>query len=173
MSTYSRNFGFRSFANIVRDGRARVPATGNAFKIGAPVVATDDGLAAAGAGAATTGAGVVVFEHIQVKGTDPALAGTAEFDYVPVGAYAQRVHGVGTKVWFRNTASKTLYDGRVIAAGGLLANSVDLGTLAVGDALTPDGAGKFKVANGTTDGNWLIVTSVNATTGVVEAEFTF
>ena len=35
--SYSRYFGFRSFENIVRDARFRVPSTGTALKIGAPV----------------------------------------------------------------------------------------------------------------------------------------
>jgi hypothetical protein len=172
---YSRNFGFRSFENIVRRGRLRTPV-GSALKIGAPVTldaANPGRLKAAVAGAAAVGAGVVVFEHIQVKGVDAALAGTADFDTVPANAYAQVVSGPGVKVWVRNTAEKTLYDGRVIPVGSLLASSVNLGSLAIGAQLTPDGAGKFKVANGTTDGNWFTVESVNVSTATVELSFNF
>lgn len=151
--SYSRNFGFRSTANVVRDGRCVVPSNGTAFKIGAPVLldpANPGKLKAATAGAATVGGGLVVFEHVINRGTDPSLAGTAEFDYVPLGAYAQRVHGNGVKVWMKNTASKTLYDGRTIAAATPL-GSINLGSLAIGAQLTPDGSGQWKVANGTTD----------------------
>lgn len=176
----SRNFGFRSFQNIVREGRLKT-ASGSSHKIGAPVLidpANPGQMKAATAGAASTGGGVVLYEFItqvdgSLRGVDPLLASTVDFDTVPAAQYAQVVHGNGVKIWLKNTASKTLYDGRVIPAGGLLAGSVVLGSLAIGAQLTPDGAGKFKVANGTTDGNWLTVVSVNTTTGVVEATFNF
>lgn len=174
--SYSRNFGFRGFENLVRDGRQRTPV-GSAFKIGEPVIL--DSAAAGRMKAATAGVaagqdgGLVVFEHIQVKGVDPALYGDGDFDFVPANVYAQIVRGPGAKVWLKNTAQKTLYDGRVRAAAGLLASSVNVSQLAIGAQLTPDGSGKFKVANGTTDGNWLTVTSANATTGVVEARINF
>lgn len=173
--SYSRNFGFRSFENIVRRGRLRTPAA-SSFKIGAPVTldpAAAGFMKAAVAGASTAGAGVVVFERIQAQGVDAQLAGTADFDTVPASTYAQIVSGNGTKIWVKNTAAKTLYDGRTIAAGTLLNVSVVLSGLAIGAQLTPDGSGKFKVANGTTDGNWLTVTSVNTSTATVEATFNF
>jgi hypothetical protein len=102
--SYSRNFGFRSFENIVRNGRFRAPATGT-----------------------------------------PIL------------------------MWFKNTAAKTLYDGRVIPAAALVPAS----GIAVGDGLTPDGAGKFKKATVGTDPVWLVIEQINATTGLVEARLTF
>jgi hypothetical protein len=170
---YSRNFGFRSFENIVRDGRFRT-AAGSAHVIGAPVVLdanTPGFLEAAGAGVAPgPAAGVVVYEHLlptEIKQT------YSDVNTVPGGAYAQIVHGQGTKVWFKNTAQKTMYDGDVHAAAGLLAASVVVANLAPGDQLTPDGSGKFKVGNGTTDGAWLVVEQANSSTGVVEARFTF
>jgi len=170
---YSRNFGMRSFENIVRDGRFRT-AAGSAHVIGAPVVLdsnTPGFLEAAGAGAAPgPAAGVVVYEHLlptEIKQT------SSDLNTVPGGVYAQIVHGPGAKVWFKNTASKTMYDGDVHAAAGLLASSVVVANLKPGDALTPDGSGKFKVANGTTDGEWFVVEQANSSTGVVEARFTF
>lgn len=175
---YSRNFGFRSFENIVRDGRSRTPA-GTAYQIGEPVTldpATPGFLKQAAAAEGADGAsGVLVYEYIIPAGVDPVLAdiSAAPFNTVPGGAYAQMVHGAGVKVWFKNTAAKTLYDGRVRAAAALLAASVNLATLAPGDGLTPDGAGKFKKANGTTDPNWFVVEQTNATTGLVEARFNF
>lgn len=170
---YTRNFGIRSFENIVREGRART-AAGSAHVIGAPVKldsANPGQLVAAAAGEAPAqGKGVVVYEHLlptEIKQT------YSDLNTVPGGVYAQIVHGPGVKIWLRDTAAKTMYDGSTLPAGDLLAASVNLGTLAIGAALTPDGAGKYKVANGTTDGEWLIVESVNASTGVVEARFTF
>jgi hypothetical protein len=144
--SYSRNFGFRSFENIVRNGRFRAPATGT------PILG-----------------GIALFEHIQKKGVDLDLVGTADFASVPLGQYTQIVHGPGTKVWFKNTAAKTLYDGRVIPAAALVPAS----GIAVGDGLTPDGAGKFKKATVGTDPVWLVIEQINATTGLVEARLTF
>jgi hypothetical protein len=172
---YSRSFGFRSFENIVRRGREKTPTSGS-IKIGAPITidpAAPGKVKAAAAGASTAGAGVAVYEHVQAKGLDAAVAGTADFDAVPANQFVQRVSGKGVKVWLKNSAAKTLADGRVIPANNLLAGSVVLGSLALGAQLTPDGSGAFKVANGTTDGNWLTVESVNTTTGVVEATLNF
>jgi hypothetical protein len=174
--SYTRNFGFRDFTNIVRNGRFRTPASG-ALQIGSPVIldsTTAGRMKAATAGvAANAAAGIVVFEHIQVKGVDPALYGDGDFATAPVNVYAQIVRGPGVKVWLRKTAAKTLYDGRVIAAYNPFNAAVDLDTLAVGDQLTPDGSGLWKAANGTTDGAWLTVESVNASTGVVDARVNF
>lgn len=170
--SYSRNFGFRSFENIVRNGRFRTPKTGNAILIGAPVIidtATPGYLKAATAGAALGLGGIALYEHIQAKGVDSSLASADDFNTVPLGQYAQVVHGPGTKVWFKNTADKTLYDGRVITGVSLIPAS----GLAVGDGLTPDGSGKFKKATVGTDPVWLVIEQINATTGVVEARFTF
>ena len=65
--SYGRNFGFRSFENIVRDGRLRVPSTGTALKIGEPVMldTANPGKVAAATEALTPSqnAGIVVFEH--------------------------------------------------------------------------------------------------------------
>ena len=176
---YSRYFGMRSFENVVRDGRFRVPKTGTPFVIGAPVMldsANPGFLKAATAGAAANGAaGIAIFEHIQLKGVDTSLIGShdAPFDQIPLGQYTQMMHGPGAKVWFKNVADKTLYDGRTQTGGTLLAASVNVATLTAGSVLTPDGAGKYKVGNGTTDGGWLIVEQVNPATGLVEARFNF
>lgn len=174
--SYHRSFGMRSFENIVRDGRFRTPS-GTAYVIGAPVTADPDvpGFlkpAAAGAAPGPT-SGVAVFEHIQYQGIDTALNTSSDMPTIPGGRYAQMVHGQGAKVWFRNTPDKTLYDGRTQDNPALLAASVDVTTLKAGDGLTPDGAGKYKKANGTTDGVWLTVEQANASTLVVEARFNF
>ena len=189
--SYSRNFGMRSFENVIRDGRFRVPKTGTALVIGAPVIldgATPGFLKAATAAAgANSAGGLVVFEHIQVKGVDPVTTTTSDapFNQVPLGNYAQLVHGVGVKVWFKNTAAKTLYDGTTQAAGSRI--SGDLTAIAVGDGLVPDGAGKLRkavetptiVAGNITalgEARWFTVEQVNAlttSTGSVEARFEF
>lgn len=178
--SYSRNFGMRSFENVVRDGRFRVPSTGNALKIGAPVQLDPDNAgklkAAASAAAPGPASGIVVYEHIQNKSDALTTQYDAPYDSVPLGQYAQMMHGAGTKVWFKNTAAKTLYDGRTQAAYHFVSNgsgaAADLSTLKPGDGLVPDGSGKYKKA-GNDDAAWMVVEQVNPTTGVVEARLTF
>jgi len=169
---YTRNFGIRSFENLVRNGRFRT-AAGSSHVIGAPVMidsATPGFMKAADAGAAVNlGCGIVVYEHLlltEIKQT------YSDLNTVPGGAYAQIVHGPGAKVWFRDTPSKVMYDGTTQAAGDLLASSIVLADLDPGMLLTPDGSGKYKVA-GSNDGKWLTVEQVNVSTGVVEARFNF
>lgn len=172
---YHRSFGMRSFENIVRVARFRTPANVT-FVIGEPVMldsANPGRLKAATAGVAPgANTGIVVFEHIQMQGIDAMLNTNSDLATVPAGRYAQMVHGPGTKVWFKNAADKTLYDGRTQDNPALLASSINLNTLAPGDGLTPDGSSKFKKSSGG-DGVWLIVEQVNPSTGVVEARFTF
>lgn len=174
--SYSRNFGMRSFENIVRNGRFRAPKTGDLIVIGAPVSldpATPGFFKAAAAAAAPNSAsGIALFEHIQAKGVDTSLTSTHDepFNKVPAGNYAQIIHGAGAKVWFKNTTDKTLYDGRTQTGGGLIAT--DIATLNIGDGLVPDGAGKFRVA-ATGESAWLTIEQVNPSAGLVEARFEF
>jgi len=173
--SYSRNFGMRSFENVIRDGRFRVPASGTPLKIGSPVVvdATNAGFMKQSPATAvkSPSAGVLVFEHIQYKGVDTNLttAYDAPYNDVPLGQYAQIVHGPGVKVWFKNTVDKTLYDGRTQAGVTL----VDMTDLEVGDFLVPKAGGQWVTStDGATDG-WLQIEQYNPTTGLIEARFTF
>lgn len=179
---YSRYFGMRSFENVVRDGRFRVPSTGTPFKIGAPVMLDPDnaGRLKAATEAVDPGqnCGLVVFEHIQNKADALTTQYDSPHDEVPLGQYAQMMHGAGTKVWFKNHAAKTMYDGRTQAAGTLLHSSVDLSTLKPGDGLVPDGGGLFRKTDGSATADvggkaWLVVEQVNPTTGRVDARLTF
>lgn len=184
--SYSRNFGMRSFENIVRDGRFRAPTTGSAILIGAPVML--DAAAAGFVKAATEAVtpsqncGIAVFEHIQNKSDALTLYNDSPYNAVPLGQYVQMVHGQGAKVWFKNTADKTLYDGRVQAGVTILDNgsgaAMDLSTLAPGTGLVPDGAGRWRKTDGSGTANvggvaWLVVEQVNTSNGVVEARLTF
>ena len=179
---YSRNFGFRSFENIVRDGRFRVPKTGTPWMIGTPVqvdpAAPGFLRRPAAAAAPTPLSGIVLFEHINKFGVDTDLVTTSDepFNLVPLGNYAQMIHGIGTKVWFKNTTDKPLMDGRV-QAGRTLVNTTGL---AIGSYLTvadDDGAGAGTTGStwtvGTAANGWLIVEQYNPSTGLVEARFTF
>jgi hypothetical protein len=171
--SYSRNFGMRSFENVVRDGRFRVPKAGTPLLIGSPVAldTANPGFLrlATAAEAPSPLTGVVVFEHIQFKGVDTFLTTNvdAPFNRVPLGQYAQMMHGVGTKVWLKNTTTSALYDGR--SQEGV---TMYTGPVAVGDTLVPAGDGTYRVgADG--EAGWLFVEQSNPDTGLVEARFNF
>jgi hypothetical protein len=174
--SYSRNFGMRSFENVVRDGRFRVPKTGSPLLIGAPVSidAANPGFLrpATAAQRPSPLTGVVVFEHIQHKGVDTFLTTNvdAPFNRVPLGQYAQMVHGQGVKIWLRNTTASPLYDGRTQEG-----NVLYTGAVAVGDGLVPAGDGTYRVAaaGATPETPWLFVEQSNPDSGLVEARFNF
>lgn len=173
---YTRFFGMRSFENIVRDGRFRTPA-GSSWLIGEPVSldpANRGFLRRATANQAPDAqCGLAIFEHIQMPGLDPALSVSSDMATIPGGRYAQMVHGAGAKVWFKNFAGETTYDGRAIIGGSLLADSVDVSALAIGAGLSPDGNGKYQVTSGAGNVAWLTVEQTNPSTGLVEARFNF
>lgn len=184
--SYGRNFGMRSFENLVRDGRHRVPATGTPFHIGGSVImdAAAPGFMrlATEAEAPSALAGAVVFEHIQTSGDVLVTSDDSPYDQVPLGAYAQIIHGPGAKVWFKNTAAKTMYDGRVRSAFNFVVDTsgaaLTLNVNQLGKGLVPDGAGKWRLTDGTTDAQaggtaWLLIEQINPATGLVEARFTF
>lgn len=172
--SYTRNFDFRSTKNAVRNSRNKTPSTGTPLVIGSPVTedAANAGLLkqAGAAEAVTPGCGILVFEHIMVQGVDPQLTSPqdAPFNVAPLGRFAQIVHGVGVKVWLRNTADKTLYDGRVQPGATL----VTMTSVVKGSFLTPGTNGVWRLAT-TSESKWLYVDSIDATTGVVEASLTF
>lgn len=174
---YSRYFGMRSFENVVRDGRFRAPKTGTPLKIGEPVMLDPNNpgffMPATAALKPNQNCGVAVFEHIQNKSDALTTHLDAPYDQVPLGQYAQVMHGQGAKVWFKNIAAKTLYDGRQLAAGTLLAATLDLTVVKPGDGLVPDGAGKYRADAEATETAWLVIEQVNPATGLVEARFTF
>jgi hypothetical protein len=170
---YSRYFGMRSFENVIRDGRFRTQAE---LRIGSPVVIDPDNAGkmkqAAAGEAPGQDCGLVIFEHIQNKSDALTTVYDSPYDKAPAGQYAQIMHGPGTKVWFKNHASKVLYDGRTQEAGTLLDAGLDLATLKPGDGLAVAANGKFaKAADAAT--TWLVVEQVNPSTGRVEARLTF
>lgn len=179
--SYGRFFGMRSFENIVRQGRNRVPSTGSMFMIGAPVMLDDANpgklKAATEAAAPRSGStGIVVFEHIQNKSDALVTNHDDPYNKVPLGVYAQMIHGPGAKVWFRNLADKTLYDGRTQSGYSFIVDTI--ATTMIGDGLVPDGAGKWRVTDdsSTVDvggARWLTIEHVNTSTGLVEARFEF
>jgi len=177
---YTRNFGFRSFQNIIRDARHRVPAgAGDGYEIGSAVTVDPSSpgfLTRPGDGDAPTQlGGIALFEHIQYQGDDPWLTAPQDKQHAPAGQYCQRVHGIGTKVWFRDLGDKTLYDGRTQSNATLFDGAVDVATLNIGDGLVPNADGLWRVAVGGAEPEapWLVIEQVNPSTGVVECRLTF
>lgn len=181
---YGRNFGFRSFENIVRLGRQRTPKTGAPILLGAAVVVDDSApgflrLATAAEDPTQLG-GVLVYEYINTQGVggfngvDMNLTTVSDvpFNVAPKGAYAQIVHGIGVKVWYRNTADKPLYDGRNQTGLTVVAGLGATPTVAIGDGLVPAGDGTWREAAGT-ETAWLYVEQLDAVAGRVEARFAF
>ena len=110
--------------------------------------------------------GILVYEHIQNKSDALTTSYDDPYDKVPLGVYAQFIHGPGAKVWFKNTTLRTLYDGRQRAA----VTMVTLTSLAIGDGISPNGSGAWAED---ASAPWLIVEQINSDTGLVEARFTF
>lgn len=172
--SYTRNFGFRSFENIVRDGRHKTPS-GSSWLIGTAVCVDPDNAGDLkrpdAAQDPSQGCGILVYEHIQYQGVDPALTTYSDMETVPPKSYAQMVHGQGSKVWFKNTSDKDLYDGRTQTGQTLVAGVGATPSVVVGDYLTPAADGTWE--EGTATNGWLYVEHVDNTTGVVECRLTF
>lgn len=175
-SDYGLNFGFRRSdeSMATREGRFKTPATGNALRIGTVVeldAATPGYLKQSATNPAPVSGlrGLLVQEESHITGLfdmvghDSYDLGLAKLDQLSV-MWA----GVGTKVWFRNTAAYSRA-GRTKPAVTI----VDLTGVAVGDQLAWDGA-KYIKTNGTTLTNGLLtVTAVSTATGYCEAVVTF
>jgi len=180
---YTRCFGFRDFSNIIRDGRNAVPtglsgADANGYLLGTGVTLDPSNagyLVRPSNGAAPTQlSGLAVYEHIQFQGVDPFLTTQYDppFNVAPSGRMAQVVHGVGVKVWFKNTPDSTEYDGRTEVGATYITTS--LGSLSIGSGLKVGANGTWVLSTDSTGADWwLVVESVNATTGLVEARLTF
>jgi hypothetical protein len=194
MSTYGRNFGFRvSPRSENRMARFAVPATGARLPIGAPVVANVGagataltaypsmpvqrvGLAAAAAAPIKGQSGLLVYEFAPAAfaGFDEYLTTYSDLDTAPLGATVQVVDGAYVKVVLKNTGANEFLHNRTYAARNMVAPA-NLAGVAVGAYLTPgvgnDTAGYWAVGDVTN--GWLVVTSVDATRGEVEARLTF
>jgi hypothetical protein len=186
--SYGRNFYFLVTPRSGERAGRYYNDEGAALPIGVPVVSTgnDDGLGRKGlelAGAAAAKplpglGGIVVYEYIQKNiGVDPVMVTYSDFDTAPIGAAVQLVSGTTVKIGLKNTTADTFltrtnYPTPRVMVAGMGATP----TLAVDDMLTTgtgnDTAGYWAK---TTDPDkaWLIVTALNATTGVVEARLNF
>lgn len=174
-SDYGLNFGFRRSDETMatREGRFKTPATGTPLLMGTAVEidpATPGYLKQSAANAQPVSGlrGLLVQEesHIfglfDVPGHDSIDLGTAKLDQLSV-MWA----GIGTKVWFKNTAAYSRGTRSKAAV-----SMVDLTGVAVGDSLGWNGTKWVKVDGTTVTGAWLTVTNV-VSTDYCEAVVTF
>ena len=185
----TRNFEFRvSPLGGQRGGRYVLNSGAEAsLPIGVPVKTdgTNDGLGRAVVQLATTAqvapksgqGGILYYQDVRYEGVDQMLTTYSDMDSAPLGAAVQVVSGDTVKVAFTNTTATTFlnrtgYPTPRVMVAGLGATP----TLAVGDYLTPgtgnDTAG-YWAETATAANAWLVVTSVDSTTGVVEARLAF
>lgn len=183
-----RNFEWRvSPRGGQRNARAYVES---ATFIGAPVVMTDpaedDGLGrakfelATGAQAPINGkSGICIYEYKGDDGwagDDPYLTTTSDKTTTPASAAIQVVSGDTVKVAFRNTEDVNFLNGRNYDGVTVVAGLGATPTVEVGDYLTPgvgDGTSGYWAETANVAEAWLVVTSVDAARGEVEARMMF
>lgn len=181
----TRNFGIRrGFHYLVREGRLRAPATGT-FILGSGVEQnlttpgeiqeiTNNAIGAVGADTARANLGILWYEHDAQEMEGQAAFGTFPMDYNTAanGRLVQVLSGKGVKVWFRNTDADTTEPGLNYSNTRPAVTMVsELGsTLAVGDLLGWDDTAHAWAVTTTAAEAVMVVTSVDNTAGVCEAE---
>jgi len=182
----TRNFEFR-VSPLGGQRGGRYVLGGAARPIGVPVKTNgaNDGLGRATVVLATGNqvapksgqGGVLYYQDIHYAGVDQMLTTYSDIDTAPLGAAIQVVSGDTVKIAFTNTSASTFlnrsgYPTPRVMVAGLGATP----TLAAGDFLTP-GIGNdtdgYWTETATAANAWLVVTSVDSTTGVVEARLAF
>lgn len=163
-STTTRNFGMRRFTNLVREGRLRAPATGDALRLGTFVeqdpnsdeyVRQAETAVVGGSDVRTITCGILWYEHDSQTLVGQAVPSLAQDnDHAPHGRLVQVLHGPGAKVWLRNTAAATTEPGLNFPNNREAVTMVDgLGgaspSITVGDLLAWDSTNGYYTA--TTD----------------------
>jgi hypothetical protein len=170
-SDYGINFGFRRSDESVRvsEGRFRTPTTGAALLIGTAVQVdpANPGYlkACASAAALVPGyAGVLVQEEVHLRSFyDLDVIDSNSLGVARKGLLSVITTGAGTKVWFKNSTTRTLLDGRVLPT----VNIFNATNVNVGSNLGWNGT-QWAVAAGAADA-WFTVTVVNNAAGYCEA----
>lgn len=190
MASYGRNFDFRIPPQSgERLGRYFLDDGANDRPIGVPVVKTSnvDDLGRQGVALATGSqvkpapgqGGILVFEKVIYQNVDPTLTDYSDpnISVAPAGAAVQVVSGENrVKVLLANTSASVFLGLRSYAGRTMVAGVGATPTVAVGDLLTP-GTGNdtsgYWAETGTAANAWLVVTSVDAVRGEVEAMVNF
>jgi len=177
-SDYGLNFGFRRSdeSMATREGRFKTPATGTPLLLGTAVrldAAAEGRLKVCPANEAPLSGvhGLLVQEESHLGsiftasphlGHDSLDLGTAKLDQL-----STMWAGVGTKVWFKNTA---VYNRGTRSKAAV--TMVTLTAVALGDQLGWDGT-KWVKADGATVKPWLSVTNIVSAAGYCEAVVQF
>lgn len=174
MSDYGLNFGFLRSDESSRsaaEGRYKTPV-GSALVLGTMVEINPAApgfvkQSAADTKVVTGYAGLLLQElefERSIYESDASLVDTLMKGVAKPNRLCVITSGAGTKVWFKNTATVTRADGRVVA-GRTMAT---LTSVAVGDQLGWDGS-KWVEVNGTTINNAVMkVTAIDSAKGLVE-----
>lgn len=121
-STSTRNFGFRRFTNLVREGRFRATEMGQPeLRLGTLVEidpadptrirqAVDTAIGGSG-DVRLNKCGVLWYEHDSQTYNAPPWGGASgqlrqDLDFAPAERMVQVLHGPGAKFWFRNTGAQ-------------------------------------------------------------------
>lgn len=193
MSTYGRNFDFRVPPKSgERGGRYALDAAGAAtVQIGAPVILKDGTSDASGRlyVAVADGdqaipksgmGGVMVYEYgpAAYAGYDTQITTYSDLGTAAAGAAVQVITGKQVKIVLKNTLATTFLQSRSYSAVKMVDETLGATpTLAVGDYLGP--ANSPSASNGywqktsTAANGWLVVVSIDATRGEVEARLNF
>jgi hypothetical protein len=189
-STDTRNFGFRRFTNIVREGRLRSPASGTTLRIGTfveqdpndPDRIREATVTAIGGGGDVrlNKCGILLYEHDSQTYNDPRFGAAAnqlvqDLWWVPNNRMVQVISGPGVKVWFRNTAAETTEPGlnfpntreEVTMVSGI---GIATPTVAVGDLLGWDDSNDFYTVTANAAEAFMRVTALYNDTATVDAE---
>jgi hypothetical protein len=121
--------------------------------------------------------GILVYERIQPTGRDPYENTFSDYDTAPAGAAVQVVNGTTVKVAFKNTEDTGFLTRTGYPKARTMVDEIGATVgVSVGSMLTPgagtDADGYWAITTNA-DNAWLIVTSVNTTTGEVEARLNF
>lgn len=175
-SDYGLNFGFRRSdeSMAVREGRHKTPSTGTPLLQGTAVQIdpANPGYmmqSPANPVPLTGFHGLLVQEDAHLFSIhEPLWRDTYQLGTTKLNKLSVIWSGAGTKVWFKNTAAETRFDGQNYDA----VNIVNLTGVDVGDGLGWNGT-QWVVTDATTTNAWLTVTLVNATAAYCEAVLNF
>jgi hypothetical protein len=186
-SASTRNFGFRRFTNIVREGRLRSPSAVE-LRLGTFVEqdpadpervreATANAIGAVGADVSSANCGILWYEHDSQTYNSPAFGGAAgllavDLDTAPVNRMVQVIQGKGTKVWFRNTGDSETEPGLHFPSfrGAVtIVNGLGSGGVSEGDLLGWDDTNDYWDVTADPAEGFLLVTAVDDTLAKLDA----
>lgn len=185
-SASTRNFGFRRFTNIVREGRLRSPAAVE-LRLGTLVEqdpgdegrvreATDTAVGGAGDVRAAN-CGILWYEHDSQTYNSPAFGGAAgqlavDLDLAPTNRMVQVIQGKGTKVWLRNTGANETEPGLNFPssrAAVTMVNGLGSAGVSVGDLLGYDAVNDYWDVTIDAAEGFLLVTAVDDARATLDA----